>query len=68
MLGCIAQRNPALRNSTSADAPEQPVLDLPSQPEVIARGVPNGGSRATAVTSDRHAARLALRSVSDLIE
>jgi hypothetical protein len=28
---------------------------------------PNGGSRATAVTSDRHAARLALKRVSDLI-
>jgi len=34
--GCPApsrRGNPALRNSTSADAPEQPVLDVPNQPD-----------------------------------
>jgi hypothetical protein len=32
---------------------------------VIVGGVPNGGSRVTAVTSDHHAARLAFQSMSD---
>src|SRR5439155_23073313 len=34
--GCPApsrRGNPAFRNSTSADAPEQPVLDVPNQPD-----------------------------------
>ena len=56
--GCLApsrRGNAALRSPTSADAPEQPALDVRNQPTVIVRGVP-GGYRVWAVTNDRDAA------------
>ena len=44
MPGSIPQKEAALRSPASADAPEQPVLDVRNRQTLIVRGVPTGGS------------------------